>query len=276
MPSNFITRQMEKLFTDNKDLLLEYGLPIIYALLTLIIGWWVIKRVSHFVEKKILSEKVDESLRQFLSTLISVALKAMLLISVTDMVGIQTTSFVAIIGSMGLAIGLALSGTLQNFASGVLILFQKPFIVGDVIEAKGYIGSVKTIEIFRTVLTTFDLKTVIIPNSDLANSSMINYSTEPHRKIEWVFGIGYNDDMKKAKSIINDIVFSDKRVLDEEPFIKIAELADSSVNIKVRAEVIADDYWDVFFEKNEEIKLAFDQNNISIPYPQMDVHVHKN
>ena len=263
---------MEKLFTENKDLLLEYGLPIIYALLTLIIGWWVIKRVSNFIEKKILSEKVDESLRQFLSTLISVSLKAMLLISVTDMVGIQTTSFVAIIGSMGLAIGLALSGTLQNFASGVLILFQKPFIVGDLIEANGYIGSVKTIEIFRTVLTTFDLKTVVIPNSELANSSMINYSTEPHRKVEWIFGIGYNDDMKKAKSIINDVIYSDKRVLDEEPFIKIAELADSSVNIKVRAEVIAEDYWDVFFDKMEEIKLAFDENKISIPYPQMDVH----
>ena len=263
---------MEKLFIENKNLILEYGLPIIYALLTLIIGWWVIKRVSHFVEKKILSEKVDESLRQFLSTLISVALKAMLLISVTDMVGIQTTSFVAIIGSMGLAIGLALSGTLQNFASGVLILFQKPFIVGDLIETNGYIGSVKTIEIFRTVLTTFDLKTVVIPNSELANSSMINYSTEPHRKVEWIFGIGYNDDMKKAKSIINDVIFSDKRVLDEEPFIKIAELADSAVNIKVRAEVIAEDYWDVFFDKMEEIKLAFDKNDISIPYPQMDVH----
>tara|TARA_B100000809_G_scaffold50318_1_gene45361 strand:- start:263 stop:1069 length:807 start_codon:yes stop_codon:yes gene_type:complete len=263
---------MEKIFTENKDLFLEYGLPIIYALLTLIIGWWVIKRVSNFVEEKVLSEKVDESLRQFLSTLISVALKAMLLISVTDMIGIQTTSFVAIIGSMGLAIGLALSGTLQNFASGVLILFQKPFIVGDLIEANGYIGDVKRIEIFRTVLTTFDLKTVVIPNSELANSSMINYSTEPHRKVEWIFGIGYNDDMKKAKSIINDVIYSDKRVLDEEPFIKIAELADSSVNIKVRAEVIAEDYWDVFFDKMEEIKLAFDENKISIPYPQMDVH----
>jgi small conductance mechanosensitive channel len=263
---------MEKLFTENKDLVMQYGLPIIYALLTLIIGWWVIKRVSSLIEKKILSEKVDESLRQFLSTLISVALKAMLLISVSDMVGIQTTSFVAIIGSMGLAIGLALSGTLQNFASGVLILFQKPFVVGDLIEAQGYVGSVKTIEIFRTVLCTFDLKTVIIPNSDLANSSMINYSTEPHRKVEWTFGIGYNDDMKKAKAIINDIIFSDKRVLDEEPFIKIAELADSSVNIKVRAEVISEDYWDVYFEKTEEIKSAFDENGISIPYPQMDVH----
>jgi small conductance mechanosensitive channel len=266
---------MQELFTQNRDLIIEHSIPVLYALLTLIIGWWTIKRLSTFIENKILSEKVDESLRHFLGTLVSVLMKGMLLITVIGMVGIETTSFVAILGSMGLAIGLALSGTLQNFASGVLILFQKPFVVGDVIEAQGYIGTVKTIEIFRTVLTTFDLKTVIIPNSDLANSSMINYSTEPHRKIEWVFGIGYNDDMTLAKSIINEVIFTDKRVLDDEPFIKIAELADSAVNIKVRAEVIADDYWDVFFEKTEAIKLAFDKNNISIPYPQMDIHQFK-
>lgn len=266
---------MKELFNENKDLVIQYSLPVLYALLTLLIGWWIIKRVTKLIETKILSEKVDESLRHFLATLISVLMKGMLLITVIGMVGIETTSFVAILGSMGLAVGLALSGTLQNFASGVLILFQKPFVVGDVIEAQGYIGGVKRIEIFRTVLTTFDLKTVIIPNSALANSSMINYSTEPHRKVEWIFGIGYNDDMKKAKSIIKDIIFTDKRVLDEEPFIKIAELADSSVNIKVRAEVIADDYWDLFFEKTEEIKAAFDDNNISIPYPQMDIHQYK-
>jgi small conductance mechanosensitive channel len=266
---------MKDLFNENKDLVIEYSMPLLYALLTLLIGWWVIKRVTNLVEKKILSEKVDESLRHFLATLIDVTLKGMLLISVIGMVGIETTSFVAILGSMGLAFGLALSGTLQNFASGVLILFQKPFVVGDVIEVQGYIGSVKRIEIFKTVLTTFDLKTVIIPNSALANSSMINYSTEPHRKVEWIFGIGYNDDMKKAKSIINDIIFTDKRVLDEKPFIKIAELADSSVNIKVRAKVVAEDYWDLFFEKTEAVKMAFDENNISIPYPQMDIHQYK-
>ncbi len=267
---------MEKFIGENKELILQYTMPVLFALLTLIVGWWLIKRIVSVIEKRVLSEKVEESLRQFLSTLISVVLKLVLLISVIDMVGIQTTSFVAILGSAGLAVGLALSGTLQNFASGVLILVQKPFVVGDVIEAQGYIGSVKQIEIFKTVLTTFDLKTIIIPNSAIANSSMINYSIEPHRKVEWVFCIGYNDDMKKAKSIINDIVFSDRRVLDEEPFIKIAELADSSVNIKVRAEVVADDYWDVFFEKTEEIKLAFDDNNISIPYPQMDIHTDNN
>ena len=168
---------MKELLLEHKELVMHYAIPVLSALLTFIVGWWLIKRITNLVEKKVLSGKVDESLRHFLSTLIGVVLKVMLLISVIDMVGIKTTSFVAILGSAGLAVGLALSGTLQNFASGVLILLQKPFVVGDVIEAQGYTGSVKQIEIFKTVLTTFDLKTIIIPNSAIANSSMINYST---------------------------------------------------------------------------------------------------
>ena len=268
---------MSKLFNENKEIIIQYGIPVFQGVLVLLFGLWVIKWITKLVYKRVFSKRVDESLGHFLSTLISVVLKVVLVITVIDMVGIKTTSFMAILGSAGLAIGLALSGTLQNFASGVLILVQKPFVVGDVIEAQGYIGKVKRIEIFKTVLTTFDLKTIIIPNSSIANASMINYSTEPHRVVEWVFGIGYNDDLKKAKSIIEEVVFKDDRVFFDEtgPFIKLSELADSSVNIKVRAEVKSEDYWDLFFEKTEEVKLAFDENDISIPYPQMDIHTQK-
>jgi small conductance mechanosensitive channel len=207
----------------------------------------------------------------------NVGLKAMLLISVASMVGIQTTSFVAVLGAAGLAVGLALQGSLSNFAGGVLILLFRPFKVGDVIEAQGVTAAVHSIQIFNTILKTYDNKTIIIPNGALSNDKIINYTTEDTRLVEWIFGIGYSDDIDKARTVIKDTVFNDDRILDRnEPFINLSELADSSVNFKVRARVRTDDYWSVYFDKTEAVKKAFDQKGISIPFPQRDVHLHQN
>ena len=187
------------------------------------------------------------------------------------------TSFIAILGAAGLAVGMALSGTLQNFAGGVMILIFKPFKVGDVIDAQGYLGAVKEIQIFNTVLTTPDNKTIIIPNGGLSTSSMTNYSTEETRRVDWTIGIGYGDDVDKAEQVIKRMCDEDTRILkDPEVFIAVSELADSSVNFAVRAWVKSDDYWGVFFDMNKKVYKVFAEEGLNIPFPQMDVHVHNN
>jgi small conductance mechanosensitive channel len=192
------------------------------------------------------------------------------------MVGIATTSFVAILGAAGLAIGLALQGSLANFAGGVLILLFKPFKVGDYIEAQGYSGTVNEIQIFNTILKSLDNKTIIIPNGNLSNDCITNYSTEPLRRVDFVFGIGYEDDIKKAKEVLLTIIKSDSRVLKEpEPFVSIGELGDSSVNFTVRVWCNKEAYWDVYFDMFEKVKLEFDKQGISIPFPQRDVHLYQ-
>jgi small conductance mechanosensitive channel len=193
------------------------------------------------------------------------------------MIGIEMTSFVAILGAAGLAVGLALSGTLQNFAGGVMILAFKPFKVGDFIDAQGYMGTVSEIQIFNTILKTPDNKTIIIPNGGLSTSSMTNFSTEPKRRVDWTFGVGYGDDAEKTKAVLRKLIDEDSRILqDPEPFIALSELADSSVNFVVRAWVNAADYWAVFFDMNDKVYKTFDKEGLNIPYPQMDVHVHQN
>lgn len=192
------------------------------------------------------------------------------------MVGIETTSFVAVLGAAGLAIGLALQGSLSNFAGGVLILFLKPFKVGDVIEAQGVTASVTEIQIFHTFLRTFDHKVVIIPNGSLANDKIINFSREKTRLVEWVFSISYSDSIDLAKGIIREVVFTDPRVINiENPYINVLALADSSVNIRVRAEVMQENYWQVFFDMNERVKKAFDAQGVTIPFPQRVIHQYK-
>lgn len=266
--------QMEKLTETAYTLALSYGPKLLLAILTLIIGLWIINRVvarleGHAVQK-------DPTLGKFVGSLTSVLFKAVLLIAVASMVGIETTSFVAILGAAGLAVGLALQGSLSNFAGGVLILIFKPFKVGDLIEAQGHIGTVKEIQIFNTVLTTADNRIVIIPNGNLSNSSMININQEATRRVDFVFGIGYDDDIDKAKSILEQLAANDTRVLkDPASLIVLSELADSSVNFTVRLWVNTPDYWDVYFSMHEAVKKAFDQNGISIPYPQQDVHMHQ-
>ena len=193
-----------------------------------------------------------------------------------SLVGIPMTSFIAILGAAGLAVGLALSGTLQNFAGGVMLLIFKPFNVGDFIEAQGFMGVVREIQIFNTILKTPDNKTIIIPNGGLSTGPMTNFSTEPTRRVDFSFGIGYSDDIDKAKSIIDGLIKNDNRILaDPEPFIAVGELADSSVNFTVRVWVISEDYWGVHFDMIESVKKAFDKGGVSIPFPQTDVHLYQ-
>ncbi len=249
---------------------------VILAIITLLIGLWVIRLIGLFAEKRMEKKEVEATLKHFLSNLLKIGLKILLIISVISMLGVQMTSFVAVIAAAGLAIGLALQGSLSNFAGGVLIMLFKPFKVGDVIDAQGHLGKVSEIQIFNTILKTPDNKTVIIPNGALSNGSIVNLSTEPKRRVDMTFGISYQDDIKKAKKVLNDIVSKDKRILkDPKPQIVLKELGDSSVNFAVRVWCKSEDYWDVKFDTNEATKLAFDKNKISIPFPQMDVHLDK-
>ena len=258
------------------ELAMTYAPKLLLAIVTLIIGLWIVKMIVNGVSRMMERKGVEPSLRPFLAGLTSTLLKVMLLISVAGMVGIQMTSFIAILGAAGLAVGMALSGTLQNFAGGVMILIFKPFKVGDFIEAQGFAGVIKEIQIFNTIMKTGDNKTIIIPNSPLSSGPMVNYSTEPQRRVDMTFGIGYGDDIDKAKSVIQRLIDADSRILkDPASMIAVSELADSSVNFVVRAWVKAADYWGVFFDMQERVKKEFDKENISIPFPQMDVHVDK-
>lgn len=257
------------------DYAIEFGVQILSAIIVLLIGLWLIKKINKAIKTLMVKRDIDASLRPFLSSLLSTIFKALLVISVMSMIGIEMTSFIALLGAAGLAVGMALSGTLQNFAGGVMILIFKPFKVGDFLEAQGHSGVVKEIQIFNTILTTPDNKTIFIPNGGLSTSSMTNYSTQTTRRVDFVFGIGYGDDLNKAKSIILEIVNNDKRVLkDPAPFARLSELADSSVNITTRIWVDPVNYWDVYFDTMESVFEAFNKQGINIPFPQMDVHVH--
>ena len=255
---------------------ITYGVKLLIALATLIIGLYIVKIIIGIINGMMERSNTDPSLRSFLGSLASMLLKVMVYITALGMLGVEMTSFVAIIGAAGLAVGLALSGTLQNFAGGVMILLFKPYKVGDVIEAQGYVGAVKEIQIFVTILTTPDNKTVLIPNGSLATGSMTNFSTQATRRVDWTFGIAYGDDIDKAYGAIKKLIDADERILkDPEPFMALSALADSSVNIVVRVWVNAPDYWGVFFKMNEQVYRTFGDEGLSIPFPQMDVHVHK-
>jgi small conductance mechanosensitive channel len=255
---------------------ITYGLKLFAALATLVIGLYIVKMIINVMARMMERNDTDPSLRGFVSSLVSILLKVMVYITALGMLGVEMTSFVAIMGAAGLAVGLALSGTLQNFAGGVMILLFKPYKVGDVIDAQGYTGAVKEIQIFVTILTTADNKTVLIPNGPLATCALINYSTQPTRRVDWTIGIAYGDDLDRAYEVINKLIAADNRILkDPEPFLALSALADSSVNIVVRAWVNAPDYWSVFFKMNEEVYRTFGKEGLSIPFPQMDVHVRK-
>lgn len=268
----------DKYFDKGIELILSYGPKLVGAILVWIIGGMVIKVLVNSFERILNKREIDDSLKPFLKGIIKSLLRVMLVISVLGMLGIEMTSFVAILGAAGLAVGMALSGTLQNFAGGVMILIFKPFKNGDLIEAQGHTGVVKEIQIFNTILKTPDNKTIIIPNGGLSTSSMINYSTEDERRVDWSFGIGYGDKTEQAKDLLHKLMDEDSRILKTpaEPFVAVSELADSSVNFAVRAWVKAEDYWPVFFDMNEKVYNTFNKEGINIPFPQMDVHVHKN
>ena len=258
------------------DLIMIYGPKLIGAILTLIIGLWIIKIIQRTIRKNFEKRDVDVSLRGFFNSMIGILLKIMLIISVVGMMGVQMTSFIAILGAAGLAVGMALSGTLQNFAGGVMILIFKPFKAGDFIDAQGHTGTVREIQIFNTILKTPDNKTIIIPNGGLSTSSMTNFSTEPQRRVDFVFGIAYGDDVDKAKKVLSKLINEDSRILnDPEPFIAVSELADSSVNFVVRVWAEASNYWGIYFDLQEKVYKTFSKEGLNIPFPQMDVHIQK-
>ena len=259
---------------DFMGVITEYGPNLLFAILTLVVGLWIVKFIVNGVRSGLDKSETDKTLRGFVVSLVSVLLKIMVYITALGMLGVEMTSFIAILAAAGLAVGLALSGTLQNFAGGVMILFFKPFKAGHFIDAQGQMGTVKEIQIFVTILTTPDNKTVIIPNGPLATGTMTNFSREPRRRVDWTFGIGYGDDLDKAYEVLKRLLSQDERILnDPEPFMALKELGDSSVDITVRAWVEAADYWGVFFRMNEEVYKTFEKEGLSIPFPQHDVHL---
>ncbi|AUD78427.1 mechanosensitive ion channel protein MscS [Kangiella profundi] len=269
------TAQITSFAENSWQVMMDYAPKVISALVVLVIGLIIIRMIVNGVRKAFEKKKFDVTLQRFLVSMISILLKAALAITVIGMLGIQMTTFVAMLGAAGLAIGLALSGTLQNFAGGVILLILRPYRVGDFVEMQGHSGTVKEIQIFNTIMTTPDNKTIIIPNSPISTGSMINYSTQPKRRVDFTIGIGYDDDIDKAREVILGVITKDERVhKDPEPFIAVSALADSSVNFVLRVWADSGDYWGVYFENLEAIKKALDANNISIPYPQRDVHLH--
>ena len=263
---------MEKVYT----LLTLYGLRVVSAIAILVIGRWVAKGITRIIERLMIKRKVDETLVSFVSNLGYVAMLAFVIIAALNKLGIQTASFIAVVGAAGLAIGLALQGSLSNFAAGILMIIFRPFKVGDYIEGAGVAGTVEAIQIFTTQLKTPDNKTVIIPNSKISSDNIVNYSTKGTRRVELVFGIAYDDDIDKARQIIMDIIEKDERVFkDPEPIVVLSELADSSVNLTMRAWSKSGNHWKIFFDTTEKVKKAFDAQGITIPFPQRDVHIYE-
>ncbi|QGY44557.1 mechanosensitive ion channel [Maribellus comscasis] len=271
-----MNQNYEDLLNRASEFIVAYGLKVIMAIVVLIVGLWIIRRVVKVTGRVMEKREVNVSLRGFLKSLFGILLKVLLLISIAEMVGIKTTSFIAIIGAAGLAVGLALQGTLANFAGGVMILLFKPFKVGDLIESQGHLGVVKEIHIFVTILLTPESKTVILPNSAVSSSDIVNYTTEGVIRVDLTFGISYESNIKEAKNILLGILNSHPNVLkDPAPFVGVAELADSSVNLAVRPYAKPADYWNVYFSVYEEGKLALDAAGVTIPFPQVDVHMRK-
>lgn len=257
-------------------MILDYGPRLIMVVVSLIIGLWLIKKVVNFVRKAMESQGLDASLIPFLTSLISVLLKVTLIISVASTLGFETTSLVAVLGAASLAIGLALQGSLSNFAGGVLILIFKPYKVGDLIEAQGHFGEVLEIQVFNTILVNAEEKTIILPNGSVSNCSIINRSKRGFLRVDTVVGISYGDDINTAKAIIEKTLLSDPKVLkDPAPVVRVMELGDNSVNFAVRPYASVDNYWDVYFNTYENVKYALDEAKISIPFPQRDVHIIK-
>lgn len=259
-----------------KDWITKYGPGIAIAIVILFIGRWLAMWFSAITRRAMTKGNMDETLARFLSKLVYYALLAAVVIAAADQMGIKTTSFVAIFGAAGLAIGLALKDSLSNFASGVMLILFGPFKVGDVVTAGGVTGKVQQIDIFSTIIMTPDNQKIIVPNSAITSDVITNVNAEPTRRIDLVVGIGYNDDIREAKATLEQLVEADTRILtNPAPTIAVSELADSSVNLIVRPWVVTQDYWDVRLDLTEKIKLTFDEKGISFPFPQQEVHMHQ-
>lgn len=267
---------MEKYLEKAQLLFVDYAPKILTALAILFVGLFVINLLVKMSKKIMIKGNVDVTLQKFLGDLLSWILKALLIITVISKLGVPTTSFVAIIGAAGLAVGLALQGSLANFAGGVLIMIFKPFKIGDLIEAQGEVGVVKEIEIFTTKLTGLSNKEIIIPNASLSNGNIVNYTTQGTRRVDLVIGVSYDADIKQTKDVLMGVLTSNSKVLsDPAPTVTVTELADSSVNFAVRPWSKTEHYWDVYFESMENIKEALDKAGIEIPYPHQ-VEIRKN
>jgi len=259
-----------------QELLAFYGLKILAAIIIFVVGRWIAKALKNMIKRMMTKGNVDEILVSFVGNLTYIALLAFVIIAALNQLGIQTTSFIAIIGAAGLAIGLALQGSLANFAAGVLMIIFRPFKVGDYIEGAGVAGAVEKVHIFTTQLKTPDDKTIIIPNAKIMGDNITNYSAKDTRRVDMVIGVGYGDDLKKVREILEDILANDHRILkDPAPTIGVLELGDNSVNFAVRPWVKRDDYWGAYFDVTETVKRRFDEEGISIPYPQRDVHLYE-
>ncbi|MFW3899352.1 mechanosensitive ion channel family protein [Pseudomonas putida CSV86] len=255
-------------------LIMEYGSRLALALVTLAIGWWLINKVTAKLGKLLALRNADMALQGFISTLANIILKILLFVSVASMIGVETTSFVAAIGAAGLAIGLALQGSLANFAGGVLILLFRPFRLGDWIEAQGVSGTVDSIQIFHTVLRTGDNKTVIVPNGNLSNGIITNYNRQPTRKVVFDVGVDYEADLQKARNVLLELANNDPRVhKDPAPQAVVSTLGDSSITVSLRIWVNTADYWDVMFMLNEHARDRLKEEGIDIPFPQRVIRV---
>jgi len=253
-----------------------FGIKLIAAIAIFIIGRIIAKGIRKLIVKVMDKRKVDKTISSFISSLTFSALLVFVILAALSQLGIQTTSFMAIIGAAGLAIGLALQGSLSNFASGFLIILFKPFKVGDYVDAGGVSGIISKISVFTTEINSLDNKKIIVPNSQIMNGTIINYTAEKTRRVDLVFGVGYNSDLKRVKDILLGIIEKHELILkNPEPFIRLGNLNDSSLDFTVRVWTKTENYWDVFFDLTEQAKEEFDKNGINIPFPQMDVHLIK-
>ncbi|WP_461520477.1 mechanosensitive ion channel family protein [Porticoccus sp.] len=255
-------------------LMMAYGGKLLLAVVVLLGGWWMIGKALYFLDRALAKSQAEKTLRRFLHSFTTILLKGVLLVIVASMIGVETASLIALLGAAGLAVGLALQGSLANFAGGVLILFFKPFKAGDEIEAQGYRGVVEEIQIFNTILKTRDNEVVVIPNGILSNGCLKNIFSEPTRRVDMTFGISYEDDILKAKQVIRQVLDADPKVLDTPAAdIFVSAHGDSSINLLVRPWCETKDFWEVYFGTMENLKLAFDREGITIPFPQRDVHI---
>ena len=274
---NISTLNIDEIIKNLTQNLISFGGRLVLAIAVFFVGRWIIKKIIKIIKKIFAKKNVEPSLFGFVKSLTSIALNLLLVITVIGILGIETSSFIALFASAGIAIGMALSGTLQNFAGGVMILLFKPFKVGDYIDADGQAGEVKEIQIFNTILATPDNKTIIIPNGGLSTQIMTNFSTANIRRVDWNFCIAYGNNYDKAKSIIEKLITEDKRIKDTPPhLIAILSMNETSINIVVRAWVISGNYWDIYFEMNEKIYKTFQQESISIPFSQVRVNLNTN
>ena len=256
------------------DFLVTWGLRIGLALVIFFVGRMVVNWIVRVTERYLRKRAMDELIIRFATNILAWTLLFLVIIAALSQLGIDTTALIALLGAAGLAVGLALQDSMKNFASGVLLIIFRPFTTGHFIEAAGTSGSVESITLFTSTLRTPDNRSVIVPNGEIYSNTITNYSALPTRRVDMTFGIGYDDDLRKAKELLHQIIAAEPRILaDPAPLIAVSELGESSVNFAVRPWVQTADYWDVFFAITEQVKLAFDDHGISIPYPQMDVHV---